>query len=254
MIKKLQRKFILLATAAVVLLLVAALGTVNLVNFWKARDEAMEVLDSIADNGGVLPDIAGNHELRRFYDAEPEIVFQTPVSAVIDGHAGMGQLIGHRAMTLAIEKAQAAGIGMVSVRNSNHYGIAGYYARMACERGLIGMSCTNSAAIMVPTFGRKAMLGSDPIAVAVPADPYAFIFDASTTVVTRGKLEMYNKEGRPLPEGWAVGGDGRPSTDAADVLACITAKQGGGILPLGGSTEKTGSHKGYGNAMICEIL
>ncbi len=186
--------------------------------------------------------------------AEPEIVFQTPVSAVIDGHAGMGQLIGHRAMTLAIEKAQAAGIGMVSVRNSNHYGIAGYYARMACERGLIGMSCTNSAAIMVPTFGRKAMLGSDPIAVAVPADPYAFIFDASTTVVTRGKLEMYNKEGRPLPEGWAVGRDGRPSTDAADVLACITAKQGGGILPLGGSTEKTGSHKGYGNAMICEIL
>ena len=187
-------------------------------------------------------------------DAKPEIVFQTPVSAVIDGHEGMGQLIGRKAMELAIEKAKQNGIGMVSVRNSNHYGIAGYYAKMACEQGLIGMSCTNSAAIMVPTYGRKAMLGSDPIAVAMPADPYNFIFDASTTVVTRGKLEMYNKEGKPLPDGWAVGKDGRPSTDAADVLACITAKQGGGILPLGGSTEKMGSHKGYGNAMVCEIL
>ena len=120
-------------------------------------------------------------------DAKPEVVFETPVSAVIDGHDGMGQLIGHKAMTLAIEKAKQSGVGIVSVRNSNHYGIAGYYAKMACREGLIGFSCTNSEAIMVPTNGRLAMLGSNPIACAMPAEPYDFFFDASTTVVTRRK-------------------------------------------------------------------
>ena len=133
--------------------------------------------------------------------AEAEVVFETPISAVIEGNEGMGQLLGHKAMTMAIEKAKVAGVGIVSVRNSNHYGIAGYYAKMACKEGLIGMSTTNSEAIMVPTFGKKAMLGSNPIAVAMPAEPYDFFFDASTTVVTRGKLEVYNKLQKPLPEG-----------------------------------------------------
>lgn len=187
-------------------------------------------------------------------DAKPEIVFETLVSAVIDGHDGMGQLIGHRAMTLAIEKAKKSGVGIVSVRNSNHYGIAGYYAKMACREGLMGFSCTNSEAIMVPTFGRQAMIGSNPIAVAMPADPVDFLFDASTTVVTRGKLEMYNKMEKPLPEGWALDKNGHPSTNAPDVLANIVAKAGGGIMPLGGSTEKLGSHKGYGYGMLCEIF
>lgn len=186
--------------------------------------------------------------------AVPEVVFETPVSAVIDGHDGMGQLIAWRAMTMAIEKARKSGVGMVTVRNSNHYGIAGYYARMACGEGMLGMSCTNSAAIMVPTYGRKAMLGSNPIAVAMPARPCDFFFDASTTVVTRGKLEVYNKLGKPLPDVWAVDKEGRPSPDANDVLACITAKSGGGIMPLGGSAEQTGSHKGYGYALLCELL
>ena len=160
-------------------------------------------------------------------DAEPEVVFETPVSAVID---------------------------FVSVRNSNHFGIAGYYAEMASKQGLLGMACTNSEAIMVPTFGRKAMLGSNPIAVAMPAEPYPFLFDCSTTVVTRGKLEMYNKMGKPLPEGWALGANGHESTDAPDVLANIVAKKGGGIMPLGGNKEVSGSHKGYGYGMLCEIF
>ena len=187
-------------------------------------------------------------------DAKPEIVKETPISAVIDGHDAMGQLTSHLAMTKAIEKAKKVGVGIVSVRNSNHYGIAGYYAMMAVKEGLIGMSCTNSEAIMVPTFGRQAMLGSNPIALGVPADPYPFLFDASTTVVTRGKLEIYNKKGAPLHEGWALNKDGKPSTDAADVLANISAKNGGGIMPLGGNTEALGSHKGYGNGMMCEIF
>lgn len=102
-------------------------------------------------------------------EAKPEVVFETPISAVIDGHNGMGQLISIYAMKKAIEKAKTTGVGIVSVRNSNHFGIAGYYAKMACDEGLMGMACTNSEAIMVPTFGRKAMLGSNPIAVAMPA-------------------------------------------------------------------------------------
>lgn len=187
-------------------------------------------------------------------DAKPEVVFETPVSAVIDGHDGMGQLNGYFAMKKAIEKAKTSGIGIVSVRNSNHFGIAGYYAKMACDEGLIGFGMTNSEAIMVPTFSRLAMLGSNPIAISMPADPYPFFFDASTTVVTRGKLEVYNKNGKPLPEGWALDKNGKGSTDAADVLKNIVAKAGGGIMPLGGEFEQTGSHKGYGYGMICEIF
>ncbi len=163
-------------------------------------------------------------------DANPEVVFETPISAVIEGHDGMGQLIG------------------------NHYGIAGYYALMAVKEGLVGLSTTNSEAIMVPTFASKAMLGSNPLAVAVPADPYPFFFDASTTVVTRGKLEMYRKAEKELPDGWALNKYGNPSTDAEDVLKNIVAKAGGGIMPLGGSTEKLGSHKGYGYGMLVELL
>ena len=116
------------------------------------------------------------------------------------------------------------------------------------------MACTNSEAIMVPTFGKKAMLGSNPIAVAMPADPYPFFFDCSTTVVTRGKLEMYNKMEKPLPDGWALDKDGHASTDAPDVLSNIVAKKGGGIMPLGGNEEVTGSHKGYGYGMLCELF
>ena len=187
-------------------------------------------------------------------DAKPEVIFETPVSAVIDAHDSMGQLVGRKAMELAIEKAKKSGVGIVSVKNSNHYGIAGYYAKMACDEGLIGFSATNSEAIMVPTFGRLAMIGSNPIAMAAPAEPYPFFFDASTTVVTRGKLEMYNKMGKPLPEGWALDKDGKDSTDAPDVLKNIVAKNGGGIMPLGGSSEVSGSHKGYGWGMVCEFF
>lgn len=187
-------------------------------------------------------------------DAKPEIVFETPVSAVIDGHDGMGQLNGITAMKTAIKKAKQTGMAIVTVRNSNHYGIAGYYAKMACDEGLIGLSFTNSEAIMVPTFARKAMLGSNPIAIATPAEPYPFFFDASTTVVTRGKLEMYRKAEKKLPDGWALDKYGRPSDNASVVLENIVSKAGGGIMPLGGSEEKTGSHKGYGYGMICEIF
>jgi len=166
----------------------------------------------------------------------------------------MGQLLAHSAMELAIEKAKKTGMAVVTVRNSNHFGIAGYYAKMACDKGLIGLAMTNSEAIMVPTYSRLAMLGSNPIAIAMPADPYPFLFDASTTVVTRGKLEIYNKKEKPLPEGWALDAQGKGTTDAANVLKNIVGKKGGGIMPLGGESELTGGHKGYGYGMLCEIF
>ena len=227
-------------------------------------DEAKTITDVL-----LLSDVYGieSHGMQRMYryyksiqkgmidiNAKGDVVFETPVSAVIDGHDGMGQVIGRKAMEMAIEKAKTTGIGMVVVRNSNHYGIAGYYAKLACDQGLIGLSCTNTNPIMVPTYGRTAMLGTNPIAVAMPAEPYPFFFDASTTVVTRGKLEVYNKAGKELHDGWALNKDGHPSNDAADVLGNIAAHKGGGIMPLGGSTEDTGSHKGYGWAMVCELF
>jgi len=186
-------------------------------------------------------------------DAKPEIVFETPLSAVIEGNDAMGQLLGCIAMDLAIKKAKTSGIGMVTVRNSNHFGIAGYYSKMAADEDLIGISMTNSEAIMVPTFGRQAMLGTNPIAFAMPADPVPFLYDASTTVMPRGKLEVYSKRGSSVPVGLIIDEDGNDCTDPARVLANIIAKAGGGILPLGGSGTDTSGHKGYGFGLICEI-
>jgi len=185
--------------------------------------------------------------------AKPEIVAETPVAATVDGHDGMGQLIASYSMDLAIRKAKQSGIGLVAVRNSNHYGIAGYYASMAADQGLIGICMTNTESIMVPTFGREPVLGTNPIAFAMPASPVNFLFDAATTVVPRGKLEVYVKRGSGLPAGWALDETGKDSTDADRVLKNIISKAGGGILPVGGSGEATSGYKGYGFAMICEI-
>jgi LDH2 family malate/lactate/ureidoglycolate dehydrogenase len=124
---------------------------------------------------------------------------------------------------------------------------------MAVEQGLIGLSMTNTEAIMVPTFGRQAMLGTNPIAFAMPAEPVPYSFDAATTVVPRGKLEVYVKRGNGLPQGWALDENGHDSSEPERVLGNIINKTGGGILPLGGSGEITSGYKGYGFAMLCEI-
>lgn len=207
----------------------------------------------------------GTQRLVRYYKAiekgsvavgaKPEIVFETPVSAVIDGHSGMGQSIAVYAMKLAIEKARASGMAFVSVRNSNHFGIAGYYTKMACDAGLIGICSTNSESIMVHTGSKQALLGSNPIAFAMPAEPYPFWYDAATTVVPKGKLEVYFKAGEALHDGWAVDETGKVCRSAERVLECIDGKKGvGGILPVGGESEAGGSHKGYGFGMIAELL
>ena len=146
------------------------------------------------------------------------------------------------------------GFGAAVVRNSNHFGVGGYYAMMAEREDMLGMCFTNTQAICVPTFGREVMLGTNPIAFAMPADPIPMLYDVATTVVPRGKLEVYAKQGKPMPLGWAVDENGKDTSDAKRVIDNINAKAGGGILPLGGSSPATGSHKGYGLALIVEIL
>lgn len=186
--------------------------------------------------------------------AVPETVTETPISAVIDANKGMGQLISKSAMKLAIEKAKKTGVGMVSVRNSNHYGIAGYYVRMALEEDLIGVCMTNTQAIGVPTFGKQAMLGTSPIALGLPATPIPFLFDAATTVVPRGKIEVYNKNGKSLPDNWAIDAQGLNTNDPALLLRNIITQAGGGIAPLGGVGDLYSGYKGYGFGVIVDIF
>ena len=186
--------------------------------------------------------------------AKPEVLRETPVSALIDGHFGMGALVAQFAMRMAIEKAKQSGVGMAVVRDSSHYGIAGYYTLMAEREGLAAFSMTNTGPIMVPTFGREMMLGTNPMAFCMPADPVPFWFDASTTVVMLGKVEVCQKRGRPMPQGWTIGPDGAPCTDASRMNASILAGERGGILPLGGEGETHGGHKGYGLGIMVEAL
>ena len=187
-------------------------------------------------------------------EAETHIVYETPVSAVIDAPFTMGQLVARQSMQIAIEKAKEHSFGTVVVRGSNHFGIAGYYAEMAAKNDLLGICMTNTEAIAVPTHGRSAVLGTNPIAICMPSEPFNFLYDASTTVVTRGKLEVYNKNGEMLPHGWAADENGNQSTNASKTIQNIINKAGGGIFPLGGSTEETGSHKGYGLGVIVELF
>ena len=187
-------------------------------------------------------------------DARPETVFETPISAVVDARDAMGQLAALHAMRLAVAKAKTSGLGMVAMRASNHFGIAGHYTRMAVEQDLLGVAMTNSEPILVPTFARQAMIGSNPIALGMPADPVPFLFDAATCVVPRGKLEVYAKRGEPLPEGWAIDETGAVCTDPRRVLDAILGRRGGGILPLGGAGERFSGHKGYGFGLICDLF
>jgi len=209
-------------------------------------------------------DSHGIHRLIRYHEeitsgqvdvkAKTEIVHETPISACVEANKAMGQLVGVEAMNLAIKKAHNAGCGMVTVRNSNHYGIAGYYTELAAEQDLLGICMTNTEAICVPTFGSQAMTGTNALALAMPAVPFVFSYDAATTVVPRGKLEVYKKNGQPLPDLWALDINGKPCTDAAAVIDNIINKAGGGIAPLGGMGVLHGGHKGYGLSIIVDLF
>lgn len=187
--------------------------------------------------------------------ANPKVVHETPVTATIDADAGLGQPVSHRAMQLAIRKAQEHSLGFVGVRNSNHFGIAGYYAMMALAENMIGICTTNSEVLVVPTFARNSVLGTNPVAIAVPTGkerPY--VLDMSTATVTRGKLEVYSRLEKPIPLNWATDENGVATDDSARVLQNIMKRSGGGLLPLGGASEESGGHKGYGLALAVEIF
>ena len=186
---------------------------------------------------------------------KPKIVKETSTTAAVDARHGLGQPAGYFGMNLAINKAKRSGVGFVTVRNSNHYGIAGYYSMMALKNNLIGISMTNSAPLAVPTFGRDMIIGTNPISVVAPcAKERPYVLDMATTVVPRGKLEVLNRLGKPLPLGWAVDERGIPTTDTARVLDNMTKAAGGGVLPLGGAGEELSGHKGYGMSTMVDLF
>nr|WP_254632548.1 Ldh family oxidoreductase [Achromobacter denitrificans] len=188
-------------------------------------------------------------------DARARIVRDGGASALIDGMGGLGYPVAAQAMNLAVDKALEHGVGAVSVCNSHHFGAAGIYARIAVERGVVGL-VTSSAngVIMVPTRGAMPMLGTNPIAFGAPAaynEP--FLLDMATTTVAANKVKVYDFLDQPLPPGWAVDGQGGPVTDAAAAMQFIFTHPEGGLTPLGG-TAGMSSHKGYGLAMMAQIL
>lgn len=183
-----------------------------------------------------------------------KVVKEGPTTAVLDGQNGMGHVIGKRAMELAIEKAANYGMGMVAVRKSNHYGIAGYYSMMAIEKGMIGITGTNARPSIAPTFGVENMLGTNPLTFGMPTDEkFPFVLDSATSIAQRGKIEVYGREGKPLPEGWVIGEDGTARTDTEQVLKDLVTG-GAALAPLGGIGEELAGYKGYGYATVVEIL
>jgi LDH2 family malate/lactate/ureidoglycolate dehydrogenase len=189
-------------------------------------------------------------------DAKPSVVKDSLIIANIDANNGLGQPVSVLGMRMAIEKALNTGVGLVTVYGSNHYGFAGYYAMMALEHDLIGVSMTNSEPLVVPTFSRNAMIGTNPIAFAAPTkNEKPWVMDLATSVVPSGKLEVYERKGSEIPKGWATDEFGKTTVEPAKVLTNLYEGLGeGGILPLGGEGELHSGHKGYGLASMVEIV
>lgn len=185
---------------------------------------------------------------------EIEVVKDQDGTAVLDAHNGMGHVVSYKAMEMAIEKAKKYGVGMVAVRNSNHYGIAGYYATMATKAGLIGITGTNARPSIAPTFGVENMLGTNPLTFGFPTDEeFPFVLDCATSVTQRGKIEVYGRAGKELPAGWVLDHEGKTRTDTQQVLQDLTTGKAA-LTPLGGIGDVTGGYKGFGYATVVEIL
>jgi len=183
-----------------------------------------------------------------------KIVKKGPTTAVIDGGCGLGPVIGYKAMKLAIQKAKKYGLGAVAVRNSTHFGIAGYYSLMAIKEGMIGITTTNARPAVPPTFGVEPMLGTNPLTAGAPTDEeFPFIIDCATSIIQRGKIEVYNRVHKPLPEGVIIAKDGRMQNDPQETLKNLEDRTVA-LLPLGGEGENTSGYKGFGYATLVEIL
>jgi len=185
---------------------------------------------------------------------KPQVVRESPTIAVVDGNHGIGMVIGHYSMNIAIAKAKEYGMGAVAVRNSTHFGIDGYYPLMAVSSGMIGMSFTNARPSVAPTFSTQPLLGTNPIAFGAPSDEdFPFLFDAATSITQRGKIEVLNRKDKPVSDHWVIDSQGNPIRDANEILKNLLDKEAA-LLPLGGAGEITGGHKGYGLSVIVEIL
>ncbi|MDD3031741.1 MAG: Ldh family oxidoreductase [Candidatus Caldatribacteriota bacterium] len=183
-----------------------------------------------------------------------EIINNQLTTAVVDGHGGIGLVIGRKSMQLAIEKAKKYGLGMVAVRNSNHYGFAGYYAQMAIDNEMIGITGTNTPPYVAPTFGIENLLGTNPFTFGLPTDEdFPFIIDCATTVTALGKVQLYEKLNKDLPHGWVMDNSGKTMTDAKKAHHDIMNKKAS-LLPLGGIGEENAGYKGYGYSTVVEIL
>ncbi len=176
------------------------------------------------------------------------VVHETPTTAVIDGDSGLGLVVGPRAMAIAMKKSREFGSGWTAVRNSNHFGIAGYHALLAVKQDMVGISMTNASPLVAPTFSTDRLLGTNPIAVAIPAgNNPPFVADFATAAAANGKLEIRQRKNEPLPSGWVQTREGAESNDAHEL------KKGGALLPLGSDYEH-GSHKGYCLGAIVDIF
>lgn len=183
-----------------------------------------------------------------------EIVREGPTTALLDGNKGMGHVIAKKAMNICIEKARKFGMGMVAVRNSTHYGIAGYYVEMAANAGMIGITGTNARPSVAPTFGSENMLGTNPLTIGFPTDDeFPFILDCATSIIQRGRIEVYARIGKTVPEGLIINSDGKFMTDANEILESLTRGEAS-FLPLGGLGEETGGYKGFGYSTVVEVL
>ncbi|MEO6722370.1 MAG: Ldh family oxidoreductase [Ferruginibacter sp.] len=183
-------------------------------------------------------------------NANPNIhvVHETPSTGVVDGDKGLGLVVAPAAMQVAIDKAKHVGTGWVSVKNSNHFGIAGYHSMMALEHDMIGIAMTNASALVAPTYSIERLLGTNPISVSIPAGAeQPFVADFATTTAANGKLEILQRQNMEAPNGWVQTNEGEPSTNANEI------KNGGALLPLGGDKEH-GSHKGYMLGSIVDIF
>jgi LDH2 family malate/lactate/ureidoglycolate dehydrogenase len=181
-------------------------------------------------------------------------VRETKTTAVVDGHDGMGQVIGYKSMQIAIDKAKEYGMGMVAARNSCHYGIAGYYASMAANAGMIGITGTNARPSIAPTFGVENMLGTNPLTIGFPTDEdFNFVIDCATSITQRGKLEYYSRIGKTTPAGQVIGNDGEAKTDTNLILKQLNTGEAA-LAPLGGIGEELAGYKGYGYATVVEVL
>ena len=183
-----------------------------------------------------------------------DILKETPTTAVLDANDGMGMVASKKAMDMCIEKAHKYGMGMVAVRNSSHYGIAGYWTGLAAKENMIGISGTNARPSVAPTFGVETMLGTNPLTFSMPTDePFPFTLDCATSVIQNGKIEYYARINHDTPKGLVISREGEELTDSAEILKKIRSQQAA-LAPLGGFGETTGGYKGYGYSTVVEIL